>query len=717
MAQYRFTPEAKAKHEDFIARGKALQGKVDKASGDARLGAEQDLRTHMDRHRRFLSQYEVKGGAAPAPAKNGGVEQRGASHRVNLDTAAKDADEVEQAHRAVGKGVQGLNMDAIKAADRDKEWAKKSPEEQQAAAKSAKAAKPEGVLHSTTTPGSSHVTSMAAALATAGVSAPKAETLKPSSVSSSGQPTYQSTDKALTVTPAVSERNNMAVPRGEVDTSAIAGRTIEAKGDELQQAKDAAARGARSGNKAAEAAAAKKSAGRRSAASAMPTMGPQLTRVGDNGANVSSAPGRGFITPEMIKGGLTPAPAANPAPVAPTPSSAATPAAPSAPTTQPTAGKSTPMDLYQAKMDTEHGVSPGRVALHPMTARDPGSGRGKRSSPAATPKEAVTEAPTLAAPKSAGQSRNVGGSTLGPTAAAKAQRASTGPTAVTEDTSPYPLSPGAKPSSVGPEWEKHQDGNHRRRAGAPPDPLASQMGKVLGALGGAIDDIGKAADAGSAARAGAAQHTPLAPQQMARASSPGESMPSSAPSRGRAITPQSPEVGGGRGGLSQGGEHNVNVAGSNYGTINHNHNTYNVNYGTNNGTMGNVDHGYGPRGGGAPRAAGGGGQPATNNDSQGKFNVWYKDASGTHDLRKAADHYTGRTGGKGEKLDKTPAKSTSGGSQRPIKGSPRQAAGGVQQPQMPTTTGTGTTTNWQGPQNTHTASASGNGTAQTTPTP
>lgn len=339
MAQYKFTPEAKAQHEDFVKRGQQLQAKHDKATGDAKLGAKQDLMTHMERHKRFLAKYEVKGGAAPAPsATNGGQEKRVAPRAIKLDTAAEDADEVESRQRAAsGKAAKGLDLAAIKAADADKSWAGKSVEEQQAAAKAA---------HTTETPGASHETSVGTALRTAqhaaAIKGGKAEAERmpqqedkslahqdlsqpPRRTGPSGPPPGSA---PFVPSREVSDRNNMGAPKADPDASIVAGRT----GNESQAERDrarAAARGAgRSGNKAAEAAAAQKS--RRSSPVSKPAVAvEEPTNTLFSGHQMTLARGHAH----MITGGQEfpseklsdkpAAPAANPAPKAPTPATAA----------------------------------------------------------------------------------------------------------------------------------------------------------------------------------------------------------------------------------------------------------------------------------------------------------------------------------------------------------------------------------------------------------
>jgi hypothetical protein len=177
-------------------------------------------------------------------------------------------------------------------------------------------------------------------------------------------------------------------------------------------------------------------------------------------------------------------------------------------------------------------------------------------------------------------------------------------------------------------------------------------------------------------------------------------------------------------------DHSVGIGGHNYGSVVINHNTNNVNYGHVGGSQGNVDH-AGGRGYSRPSGGSGeGGQPEPeDHQSSGggaKFNAWYHDSTGHHDLQKGIKHVTGQTGGSGEKLSHGSGNvganrqtggtiGGAGGTQRPLKGSARSAGGA--QPAQQNTTGTGTTANWQGPATTHQASASGNGTAQLNATP
>ena len=662
-AQYRqLPPDVHKKRQGIIKEADSIKARMAAAPEEDKHLHHAALAELSGRHERLLAPYKISTPDAQQTIASGGTVTPGKARPINLNTAAADADEAERATKSSKGGVKALSMEDIKAADSDKAWHSMSAEDQAAAAKGAKpSATPAGAAHTTSTPGSTHQTAMAAALARAGVSAPAEKPAQASPVAA----------KKTTVSPdvATAARNNMATPRGDNDTSVVSGLTGGSSQTERDNARAAATKGTRgSGNKAADSAAARASQ-RRSAASSAPLKGPQFGRVGDDGHEASSAPGRDWVTPSQISAKAPPAPAApvsNPAPHAPVPTANATPAAPSAPTTPPGKLEHVIGSRPEKGVSPAHMVSsaPGRDWLNPQ--------RTNKSKKAAAPKEAVSEEPTLApSPAPESKKATVGGGRSAPSSAAAV-------------------------------------GNVNRSA-MPSDNDYS----------------------GAVSRVGSQQNTPMAGPQMERAhaaEASGFNTPAPQPSSaGRTRTPTAGPagpVGGGRSGTPhQGGERNINVGGDNNGTVTQNHNTYNINYGHVGGSQGNVDHGYSPRGpqqrGGG---SGGGGAGGHDEGHGGGFNAWYKDSTGHHDLRKGLDHVTGRTGGSGERLDK-PEKNVGsgqsngnvGGSQRPLKGSSR-AAGGASQTQ-PVQSSTGTTHNWQGPQPGKVQSASGNGTAQQNPTP
>lgn len=694
-AQYRqLPPDVMKKRQGIIKEAEGIKARMAAAAPEDRHLHESALAMLGQKHERLLAPYKISGPAAQQGVQ-GGVTPHGPKHVTKLDTAAEDAEAIEKSHRAAsGKGVQKLDEEAIAQADKDKAWASMSPEEQQAAAKTAKPSAPSGAAHTTETPGSVHKTAMAGALEKAGVSS---GTLKPSSVEQkTGQPTYTSTDKALKVTPAVSARNNMATPRGQVDVSAVAGRTVSDSPEELARARAAATRGTRGGNKAAEEAAARASS-RRSAASAAPgKMGPQFTRVGGTGAEESSAPGRDWITPSQISAKAPATPSLSKAPGQYADSGAsATPTvfnpAPIAPTPQPSGPLQNVIGSKPGKgISPGHMVSsaPGRDWLTPQAAN--------RAKAKAAPREVVSEQPALAtpaaekpaapavAPKAAGPREVAQESALGPTAQAKMERASAaaGP------------APSARPAVLG--------------GGPSKSPVPLAPAHVAPKISGQRTPV----SAQQMEMAGGGAEPPKPPighAPMVGPAGPGRSGRTGAAPRG--------EIGGGRGGnVVTGGESSVNIGGANYGTVTSTHHVYNINYGQA-GHIGNVGTGgpgARPGGGSAGREPGEGREPKAGAGVKG--DIWYKDVSGKHGLRAGVEHVTGQTGGHGEKLPK-PAQVKGGGSilggqQKPISGSPRAA--GAQTTAAPSTTGT--TLNWQGPQGGVKMPGSGIGSAGHSPT-
>jgi hypothetical protein len=298
------------------------------------------------------------------------------------------------------------------------------------------------------------------------------------------------------------------------------------------------------------------------------------------------------------------------------------------------------------------------------------------------------------------------------------------------------VSPGHMVSSApGRDWLTPQAANKSRKSAAAPKALVSDTaapntapasspttGRSAPSSAAAVGNVNRSPMSsvhdysgvvGSIAHAGGAmaQNTPMASPQAARGRS--GSAPDGPRLGGRSgAAPRSAEVGGGRvSGGSAGGLHIANEGNDNHfeniGNVTHNTTVHN--YGTMTGnTIGNA--GGAARGPGGSGTGGGRGRPGGGNGGEGgsHFDAWYKDSTGHHGLRQGLDHIAGRTGGSGERLDKEPGRRTVGGTQRPIKGSPRAAGATSPVP----ATGTGTTHNWQGPVAAPVASASGNGTAQ-----
>ena len=600
-----------------------------------------------------------------------------------LDTAAVDEDERGQAHKRLAGGVKPLDMEAIKAADKDKSWHSKPEAEQVAEAKSAPASKPAGVSYSTSTPGAANQTAMAAAMAKAGVSAP-AEAPAAEAKPAAKSPAVKKT----TIAPEVAARNNMAAPRGINDTSVVSGVTAGGSQAERDRARAAATKGSRgSGNKAAEEAAARAST-RRSAASSGPAAGvtppnPPMAFGGQFGSsrkaeafahvlNLPAGPSSKLSDkPAAAASAPAPAPVNNPAPHAPTPVSNASPAAPSAPTTQPS-GPLSRENVIGSK--PEKGVSPAHM-VSSAPGRDWLTPQAANRAKAKAPKAAVTEEPALAASPTPKKE---------PAAGRKAPSSAAAVGGVNRSAMPSGHDYQGAVASVGSQPQRTQ-------MAAPQAELAH-----AGAVSGFSTE-------------------PQRPLSAGRTRTPAAG-PSGTVGGGRSgAAPRSAEVGGGR--VSSGAAGGLHIA--NEGNDNHfenignvTHNTTIHNYGTMTGnSIGNA--GGAPRGPGAPRSGGGGGEGGGHAPAAGtKFNAWYSDSTGHHDLRKGLDHITGRTGGSGEKLDKT--RPVVGGSQRPLKGSVRSTATAA--PQQAASS-TGTTHNWTGPVHQSPTSASGNGTAQHNPVP
>lgn len=611
---------------------------------------------------------------------------------VNLNTAAEDEESVASTHKKLAGGVKTLDPDKVKAADSDKDWAKMSPADQQAIAKGKS-----GAVHTTETSGP-HQPAMAAAMEKAGLNRASDKTTPAPVKNAQAKAPAQAAVSASTAA-----QNNMGTPRTQDNgASTVAGRTAGGSQAERDQARAAATKGTRGGGKSAEAKAASRSASPRSAASGAPAgtsvKGPQFSRIGDHGAEASSAPGRDWLTPSQISG--KPSPVSNAAPVAPTPAASPSPSAPSTPTSQPSEkpysldkviGSKPAKGVTPAHMASS---APGRDWLTPQAAN-----KAKAKASAKAPREAVAEQPALAP-------------SPGPRPSAPAN-----PTAPSAPSAPA-MSEVATVKRDAREARQHAYNN---KVLGPPGPrlpqrtpMSPQMDKAAPSapaekLGGNTGPLPSVSPEGTAPapRGGRSSGQPspgVDSGPVVRASGP--------TGTGRTgSSPRSTEVGGGRGGVHA-NDHSNAVGGDNYGSMTTNHNTYNVNYGHIGGSQGNVDHASGgSRSSGSGGGGGGGGNHNAGSGGHG-FNAWYHDSTGHHDLRSGIDHVTGRTDGSKHgrgsgTLGGGGSGGTLGGSQRPLRSSPR--AGGGQAAQNPT--GTGTTSNWQGPATTHTASASGNGTS------
>jgi hypothetical protein len=690
---------------------------------------------------------------AKVAAQQQRVSRKPAPNAINIDTAAEDEEAVSATHKKLAGGVKALDADAVKAADKDKDWSKMTPEAQQAAARGS-SAKTAGASHTTSTPGAAPKTSMASAMEKAGVSNPA-----PAVKAASREPAK--TD------PAVAARNNMGAPRTQDNgASSVAGRTAGGSQAERDQARAAATRGSRNSGKAAEAKAAARSASPRSAASAAPTATPVMGRQfpqKETGLYSSRRHAEGFAAMVTPEGGPssklsdkpsaqppvrmadsaghqaaktavdhpTPSAAANPSPVAPTPAGGRFPASPEAQAAAPmnhgSVGIAKPKvgEVTRAIDNPKAPASKMRAGYASHLAeggnndtywagRDAAKAKRNGAKTAKSAPEVVTETPSLSPqPAPVAKASPATLPPMPPPSAAPAPRPTVG-------SAPAPAA--APPMRLAPEPQR--------------TPMSSQMNKVT------ETEPAPSVPAKVGGGSPAPTATPSAPTLGNRPSAPaaGPAGPS-APDRGAVATPpaptgggrsgaapRSPEVGGGRSGMNT-SDHSVGIGGHNYGSVVINHNTNNVNYGHVGGSQGNVDH-AGGRGYARPSGGpGGGGQPEPeDHQSSGgaKFNAWYHDSTGHHDLQKGIKHITGQTGGSGETLSHGSGNvganrqtggtiGGAGGTQRPLKGSAR-AAGGNQAAQQ-NTTDTGTTANWQGPATTHQASASGNGTSQFNATP
>jgi hypothetical protein len=582
---------------------------------------------------------------ALAPAKKG----------IDLDRAAQDADELNATHKKLAGGVKALDMDAIKAADKDKEWRGKSEEEQVAVAKS-KPAKPAGVAHSTSTPGSAPQTSMGAALSKAGMTS---EQMQDKIHHDSSQDTA-STGKVDAGLPgtvnkkldaATIARNNgggRGTSGGDVAAaaSAVAGRTISPS--EAAAARGRSDQGTRKNGGIRE-----RTPGGRIQKPVAPAAAPQAATpsqgvfgtqlharafaaaVGQNGPS-SQLSAKPVARPVAVQ-----APVSNPAPIAPAPASKPTPAAPSAPTTQPPVAPASEAQKPQQRYG-RFDKDTGQGTLFGTSGMRKGNRVGDRMGE--LPEHDYTAAPGRNQPSMITDKGRISVNAKAPDGGQKPRSAPQKPAVLKDDGAQRIETTGAAAHV-----------SQQQMAQASPTPVAEHVDTV-----------------------------------------PGPASVAEAPRRlGRSTESPRGEMGGGHMARPGGGLHVTGDNNSNIGNVTHNYNY--IVHGDNYGHVGNAEGGRssGPGNAGRngnPRIAGG---RAPRESEGAKPDIWVKDVNGTHSLREGVEHVTGQTGGRGEKLSK--GKATAGGSQRPIAGTPRSSAGGVQMAAPSATPGTGTTHNWQGP--------------------
>lgn len=555
--------------------------------------------------------------------------------------------------------------------------------------KSAPAVKP---AHTTETPGSSHQTSMAAAMQQAGAD----KTLKPSSTDAkTGQPTYQSTDKSLTITPAIREQNNNANRHYTNDTSVVSGLAPDAN-DAVAARRRAAQGMKKNGGKAEKA---PKAATRPAAPKAVVEEAPG----GPNGlwSGQQMARARGFAhivtggpSGESMKLSDKPAPAPKASSPAPVANKAPTPATAPA---EPEAAQSVKRSRF---VSTDSVTREGLSIAKPKLGSEITYGVDKANSPAAKTRQSyqahIAGGGTQESYWADRDSRKAAKAAPAP-AAVVSQPSGNGGTAVTK-----------APAIPASNYLRDPSLDIRPKAASPAEKKSAPVQPATPA-------------APVPSRAPVAQNTAINPAQASKAAPASPSKPapvSSAPqeeaprgaSPARAAAARSESTA--RGGLHVEGNQGSIEGG--IGNVTHNNNyTYNINntvHGDNYGSIGNIGGGSSGRGGQrGTRPEGSGDSEEGPESRRGNFRLQVNDH--VLDVNKRVDRYTGKTGGMGEKMPE--AKKPAAPHGAPVQSAgPKPSTPVVNQQQMAgASPGTGTTMNQQQTVNKVSHPASGIGTS------